>query len=97
MMQYRHQIHCVFSSCSAQVIDDKEKCNAKNHLDVFLDEHLFSVSQSIPWYADIVKFLVIKRYPETFTCAKKDKLRTMQNTMCVMSLICGNNVPIKLL
>nr|KAJ0222679.1 hypothetical protein LSAT_V11C200054720 [Lactuca sativa] len=43
--------------------------------DEFPDEHLFSLTQSIPWYADIVNFLVTKRYPDTFTRAKKDKLK----------------------
>nr|KAJ0193350.1 hypothetical protein LSAT_V11C800429590 [Lactuca sativa] len=44
--------------------------------DEFPDEHLFSLTQSIPWYADIVKFLVTKRYPDTFTHAQKDKLKS---------------------
>ena len=44
--------------------------------DEFPDEHLFSLTQSIPWYADIINFLVTKRYPETFTRAQKDKLKS---------------------
>nr|KAJ0212571.1 hypothetical protein LSAT_V11C400157210 [Lactuca sativa] len=44
--------------------------------DEFLDEHLFSLTQSTPWYVDVIKFLVTKRYPDTFTCAQKDKLKS---------------------
>nr|KAJ0186741.1 hypothetical protein LSAT_V11C900488880 [Lactuca sativa] len=44
--------------------------------DEFPDEHLFSLTQSIPWYADIVNFLVTKRYPDAFTHAQKDKLKS---------------------
>nr|KAJ0211409.1 hypothetical protein LSAT_V11C400211910 [Lactuca sativa] len=42
--------------------------------DEFLDEHLFSPMQSIPWYVEFVHFFVTKWYPDTFTHAKKDKL-----------------------
>nr|KAJ0222161.1 hypothetical protein LSAT_V11C200081230 [Lactuca sativa] len=44
--------------------------------DEFLVEHLFSLTQSIPWYVDIVNFLVTKRYPSTFTRAQKDQLKS---------------------
>nr|KAJ0227044.1 hypothetical protein LSAT_V11C100041560 [Lactuca sativa] len=44
--------------------------------DEFPDEHLFSLTQSIPWYADIVNFFVTKRYPDTFTRPQKDKLKS---------------------
>ncbi|XP_023737799.1 uncharacterized protein LOC111885795 [Lactuca sativa] len=63
--------------------------------DKFLDEHLFSLTQTIPWYADIVNFLATKRYPNTFTCAQKDKLKSDAKYYVWMSLICGNIVLIK--
>ncbi|KAI3515815.1 hypothetical protein L1887_14720 [Cichorium endivia] len=46
--------------------------------DEFPDEHLFSLSNSnsLPWYADIVNFLVTKRAPDTFTRAQKAKLKS---------------------
>nr|KAJ0214371.1 hypothetical protein LSAT_V11C400177590 [Lactuca sativa] len=44
--------------------------------DDFPDDYLFSLTQSIPWYADIINFLVTKRYPDTFTRAQKDKLKS---------------------
>nr|KAJ0215201.1 hypothetical protein LSAT_V11C300152730 [Lactuca sativa] len=44
--------------------------------DEFPDEHLFSLTQSIPSYANIVNFLVTKRYPDTFTHTQKDKLKS---------------------
>ena len=40
------------------------------------DEHLFQVSDQIPWYADIVNFLAYGIMPLEFSYQKKRKLRT---------------------
>nr|XP_028949386.1 uncharacterized protein LOC114821442 [Malus domestica] len=40
----------------------------------FPDEQLFSLKITDPWYADIINYKVIKRIPDDFTRAKKDKL-----------------------
>ncbi|CAN6581514.1 unnamed protein product [Malus baccata var. baccata] len=40
----------------------------------FLDEQLFSLKITDPWYADIINYKVIKKIPDDFTRAKKDKL-----------------------
>nr|KAJ0226242.1 hypothetical protein LSAT_V11C100037740 [Lactuca sativa] len=63
--------------------------------DKFLDEHLFSLTQSTPWYADIVNFLVTKGIPTHSHVLKKTNSKVMRNTMSGMNLICGNIVPIK--
>nr|KAJ0201728.1 hypothetical protein LSAT_V11C600311370 [Lactuca sativa] len=44
--------------------------------DEFPNEHLFFLIQYIPLYANIINFLVTKRYPDTFTRAQKDKLKS---------------------
>nr|KAJ0213977.1 hypothetical protein LSAT_V11C400224130 [Lactuca sativa] len=54
--------------------------------DEFPDEHLFSLTQSIPWYADIVNFLVSKRIPTHSHVLKKTSSKVMQNSMCEMTL-----------
>ncbi|XP_023729449.1 uncharacterized protein LOC111877150 [Lactuca sativa] len=45
-------------------------------LDEFPDEHLFYMSNSIPWYADIVNYLVTKEIPHAFTKHQKAKLKS---------------------
>ncbi|CAN6580777.1 unnamed protein product [Malus baccata var. baccata] len=40
----------------------------------FPDEQLFSFKITDPWYADIINYKVIKKIPDDFTRAKKDKL-----------------------
>ncbi|XP_070672096.1 uncharacterized protein [Malus domestica] len=40
----------------------------------FPDEQLFSLKITDPWYADIINYKVIKRIPDDFTRAQKDKL-----------------------
>ncbi|CAM8929270.1 unnamed protein product [Rhodiola kirilowii] len=41
----------------------------------FLDEHLYTVSTKVPWYASIVKYLVGGTFPPSFTKARCMKLR----------------------
>ena len=38
------------------------------------DEAVFKVTESMPWYADIVNFLVYKQFPEDFNAQQKKKL-----------------------
>ncbi|CAN6562547.1 unnamed protein product [Malus baccata var. baccata] len=44
-------------------------------LETFPDEQLMSIKVSEPWYADLVKVLVTKRIPSTYTRHQRDKLR----------------------
>ncbi|XP_027165915.1 uncharacterized protein LOC113765866 [Coffea eugenioides] len=44
--------------------------------ETFPDEHLFSVNLSLPWYADMVNFLVTDKFPAGWPKAKRDKLRS---------------------
>ncbi|CAN6707533.1 unnamed protein product [Malus baccata var. baccata] len=44
-------------------------------VETFPDEQLLSIKVSVPWYADLVNFLVSKRIPSTFTRHQRDKLR----------------------
>ncbi len=43
--------------------------------DVFPDEHLYVLHGKLPWYADIVNYIVTKRLPKNLSRAQKDKLR----------------------
>ncbi|XP_050136150.1 uncharacterized protein LOC126611867 [Malus sylvestris] len=43
--------------------------------ETFPDEQLMSLQVSEPWYADLVNFLVSKRFPSEFTRHQRDKLR----------------------
>ena len=43
--------------------------------DRFPDEQLFSVEESIPWYADIVNYLVTRQVPSTMSNFQKLKLK----------------------
>nr|XP_027076019.1 uncharacterized protein LOC113699861 [Coffea arabica] len=44
--------------------------------ETFPDEHLFSANLTLPWYADIVNFLVTDKFPAGWSKAKRDKLRS---------------------
>ena len=44
--------------------------------DEFPDEHLFYLSSTLPWFSDIVNYLVSKEIPYTFTRYQKDKLKS---------------------
>ncbi|XP_031116495.1 uncharacterized protein LOC116020153 [Ipomoea triloba] len=44
--------------------------------DDFPDEHLFSVQKTIPWYADIVNFLVTRTLPANLSKSQKDKIKS---------------------
>jgi hypothetical protein len=37
------------------------------HVDLFVDEHIFLVSSSDPWYGDIVLYLQILKFPQHFS------------------------------
>ncbi|CAN6718902.1 unnamed protein product [Malus baccata var. baccata] len=43
--------------------------------ETFPDEQLLSIEVSEPWYANLVNYLVTKRFPTTFTKPQRDKLR----------------------
>ena len=42
----------------------------------FPDEHLFTLQSMVPWYADLVNYLVGKVIPDGISRAKKDKLKS---------------------
>ncbi|XP_038895906.1 uncharacterized protein LOC120084076 [Benincasa hispida] len=42
----------------------------------FPDEYLFQITTSIPWYADIVNFLVTSNFPHDMPSSRKAKLRS---------------------
>ena len=44
--------------------------------DAFPDEYLFEINASIPWYADIVNYLVARTLPSELTKAQKDKIKS---------------------
>nr|XP_027096219.1 uncharacterized protein LOC113716121 [Coffea arabica] len=44
--------------------------------EAFPEEHLFSINSSLPWYADIVNFIVTDKFPTGWPKAKRDKLRS---------------------
>ncbi|XP_024169423.2 uncharacterized protein LOC112175918, partial [Rosa chinensis] len=45
--------------------------------ETFPDEQLFGIEVSVPWYADIVNYLVTRTFPDTLSKASKDKLKKM--------------------
>nr|KAJ0206207.1 hypothetical protein LSAT_V11C500235600 [Lactuca sativa] len=69
------------SGCENLVVDHLSRFTSNETplplRDEYPEEHLFSFTQSIPWYYDIINFLVMKRYPNTFTHAQKDKLKSV--------------------
>nr|GMC86814.1 uncharacterized protein LOC109147752 [Ipomoea batatas] len=44
--------------------------------DDFPDEHLFSIQKTIPWYADIVNYLVTRTLPPDLSKSQKDKIKS---------------------
>ena len=44
--------------------------------DDFPDEHLFLTQGMVPWYADIVNYLVTRTLPSDLTRAQKDKIKS---------------------
>ena len=44
--------------------------------DNFPDEHLFSIQKTIPWYADIVNYLVTRTLPGDLSRTQKDKIKS---------------------
>ena len=44
--------------------------------DEFSDEHLFAMQKTIPWYADIVNYLVTKSLPNELSRAEKNKIKS---------------------
>ena len=44
--------------------------------DAFPDEYLFEIKSLIPWYADIVNYLVARTLPSELTKAQKDKIKS---------------------
>ncbi|XP_062014166.1 uncharacterized protein LOC133730628 [Rosa rugosa] len=45
--------------------------------ETFPDEQLFGVEVSEPWYADIVNYLVTRRFPDTLPRSNKERLKKM--------------------
>ena len=43
--------------------------------DSYLDEHIFFISTSKPWYGDILIYLLDLKYPATFSREERHKLR----------------------
>ena len=44
--------------------------------ELFPDEHLYALKGMIPWYADMVNYLVTGNMPSDFSNPKRDKLRS---------------------
>ena len=44
-------------------------------LETFPDEQLFSINKVVPWYTNIVNYLVGKVLPFDFSRAQKEKLK----------------------
>ena len=44
--------------------------------DDFPDEHLFVTQGMVPWYVDIVNYLVTRTLPSDLTRAQKDKIKS---------------------
>ncbi|KAM1990386.1 hypothetical protein ACFX15_031656 [Malus domestica] len=43
--------------------------------ETFSDEQLLSIEVSVPWYADLVNYLVSKQVPSTLNKHQRDKLK----------------------
>jgi len=43
--------------------------------DYFPDETLYDITNSLPWYADIVNYIVTKAFPIDLSGAEKEKIR----------------------
>jgi len=61
--------------------------------DCFADETLYAIIDRLPWYADMVNYIVTKIFPIDLSRAEKEKIR---NIMLGMSHIYGNFVEIGL-
>ncbi|XP_071929727.1 uncharacterized protein [Coffea arabica] len=44
--------------------------------DAFPEEHLFSLNSQLPWYADLVNYLVTGNFPAGWQKSKRDKLKS---------------------
>ncbi|XP_071916179.1 uncharacterized protein [Coffea arabica] len=44
--------------------------------DAFPEEHLFSLNSQLPWYADLVNYLVTDNFPAGWPKSKRDKLKS---------------------
>nr|XP_027067751.1 uncharacterized protein LOC113693402 [Coffea arabica] len=44
--------------------------------DAFPEEHLFSINSQLPWYADLVNYLVTGNFPAGWPKSKRDKLKS---------------------
>nr|XP_027086604.1 uncharacterized protein LOC113708340 [Coffea arabica] len=44
--------------------------------DAFPEEHLFSLNSQLPWYADLVNYLVTGNFPTGWLKSKRDKLKS---------------------
>nr|XP_027118748.1 uncharacterized protein LOC113735992 [Coffea arabica] len=44
--------------------------------DAFPEEHLFSLNSQLPWYADLVNYLVTGNFPAGWPKSKRDKLKS---------------------
>ena len=43
--------------------------------DCFPDETLYAITNLLPWYADMVNYIVIKTFPIDLSRAQKEKIR----------------------
>ncbi|XP_073137226.1 uncharacterized protein [Henckelia pumila] len=57
----------------SRLVDVEEELKLREE---FPDEQLFSVSTELPWYANIVNYLVTNGFPSEFSKAQKDKVRS---------------------
>ena len=63
-----------------QLVDNSESTPLQDEFPV---ENLFSVSRVIPWYADLVNFLLTKTLPDELSRAKKDKIKKRGKILCL--------------
>ena len=55
-------------------------------------ESLMKISHEVPWYADLVNYLVANIIPEEYTYQQKKKFFMMLSTITGMSLISSSSV-----
>ena len=47
--------------------------------DAFPDEHLFSISTNVPWFADVANYLVAEKFPWHMTPKEKHRIIQRNN------------------
>lgn len=58
--------------------------------DEFLDEHLFAIQHTAPWYTNIVNYLVTRELSADLLRAKKEKIKKEAKQYVQMAHTCQN-------